>query len=356
MLLLHKIRMQTVKYNTVLLTLIILWSISICQYLAFATDKIAFATDRDGNWEIYLMNVDGTDCVNLTRHPASDFYPAWSPDGKRIAFFSNRDGNLEIYLMRFFLPREAYADGSSPERLTNNEAKDKAPAWSSDGKKIAFSSDRRGNFDIFVMNADGSEPIQLTYDLADDILPEWSLDNSKIAFTSKRDEDYEIYVLDVHDRSETRLTYSFKQDCYPSWSPDGKRIAFTSMRDGDLEIYLMDYKGENLIQLTNNNVDDAIPRWSPDGNKIAYQYESSTGNWVLALMDADGKNKELLVPGTSWDTEPAWAPVNYSLVSVWLSGNRPTTLGEIKAGQPESQPEEAEGFSVRKSTRYLQFK
>jgi hypothetical protein len=96
--------------------------------------RIAFASNRDGNWEIYVMNADGSGQINLTNNPADDGVPSWSPDGRRIAFVSNRDGNLEIYVMN--------ADGSSGQinRLTNNPADDVVPSWSPDGRRIAFDS------------------------------------------------------------------------------------------------------------------------------------------------------------------------------------------------------------------------
>jgi len=309
-------------FNLLSVIVIVVGLISICQSSGFDSAKIAFATNRDGNWEIYLMNVDETDLVNLTQHPASDFYPAWSPDGKQIAFFSHRDGNYEIYVMN--------ADGSHLRRLTYDEADDKAPAWSPDGKQIAFGSDRTGNFDIYVMNADGSEQRQLTDNQAEDILPAWSPDGNRIAFTSIRDGDFEIYALDLRDGSETRLTASSRQDCYPDWSPDGRKIAFTSARDGDLEIYLMDANGKNVTRLTNNDVDDAVSRWSPDGSKIAYQFECETGNWTLFVMDADGKNKRQLTKGTAWNTEPVWAPMDYISIGVNQAGKHQTNWGQLK--------------------------
>jgi TolB protein len=102
------------------------------------------------------------------------------------------------------------------------------------------------------------------------------------------------------------------------------------MRDGDLEIYLMDANGGRLTRLTDNEVDDAVSRWSPDGNQIAYQFESETGNWTLALMDADGKHQRLIMPRLSWDTEPAWAPPGYNSVPVNPSGKYRIIWGEIK--------------------------
>src|SRR3990172_1844040 len=116
--------------------------------------KIAFASERDGNYEIYVMDADGSNPTNLTNDGATDGGPAWSPDGGKIAFTSERDGNYEIYVMD--------ADGSNPTNLTNNSAWDSEPAWSPDGSKIAFESYRDNNREIYVMNADGTAQTNLT--------------------------------------------------------------------------------------------------------------------------------------------------------------------------------------------------
>ena len=112
--------------------------------------RIAFSSDRDGNWEIYVMNADGSGLVRLTDNDAYLDSPAWSPDGQRIAFQSNRDGNWEIYVMN--------ADGSGLVRLIDNDANDFLPAWSPDGQRIAFQSNRDGNSEIYVMSAAGEPP------------------------------------------------------------------------------------------------------------------------------------------------------------------------------------------------------
>ena len=237
-----------------------------------AQARIAFSSNRDGNWEIYVMNVDGGNQQNLTNNPSDDRDPSWSPDGKRIIFYSNRDGHAidgrstsEIYVMD--------ADGGNPRNLTNDHNDDRFPAWSPDGKRIAFVSDRDGPrryFDIYVMDADGSNLQRLTNDPRDDRFPAWSPDGERIVFGARRKGHfetkfavtYEIYVMDADGGNLQRLTENRKNDWGPSWSPDGKRIAFASDRKGDLEninIYVMDADGGNEQRLTNNRIHD----WGP---------------------------------------------------------------------------------------------
>jgi Tol biopolymer transport system component len=110
-------------------------------------DRIAFASNRDGNTEVYVMGADGSNPVNLTQNAAYDDSPAWSPDGTRIAFASYRDGNWEVYVMG--------ADGSNPVNLTQNSATDYVTAWSPDGTRLAFASTRDGNYEVYRMGADG---------------------------------------------------------------------------------------------------------------------------------------------------------------------------------------------------------
>jgi len=173
--------------------------------------------------------------VRLTNNPADDFSPSWSPDDKNIAFASDRDGNWEIYIMN--------TDGSGQIRLTNNTAVDGAPSWSPDDKNIAFESDRDGNWEIYIMNADGSGQTNLTDNPADDFSPSWSPDGKRIAFASDRDGNWEIYIMNADGSGQTNLTDNPVDYYASSWSPDGKRIAFESDRDGNYEIYVMNVEG-----------------------------------------------------------------------------------------------------------------
>jgi TolB protein len=186
--------------------------------------RIAFASDRDGEFDIYVMNADGSDLTRLTDDPAWDGLPAWSSDGRRIAFISNRDDNTNIYVMN--------ADGSDLTRLTDNPADDEFPAWSPDGQQIAFKSvDDQGNYDIYVMNADGSDLTRLAegldYDefghmwpLVPPQVPLWSPDGEQLVVMSGHDEGiFDIYAVNADGSGLTRLTYDMHRAFSPVWSP-----------------------------------------------------------------------------------------------------------------------------------------
>ena len=175
------------------------------------------------------MNVDGSGQRRLTRTVALKVAPAWSPDGRRIAFVGRRDGNLEIYVMS--------ADGSGQRRLTRNAGRDSDPVWSPDGRRIAFES----NWQVWVMNADGSGQRRLTRNGARNFAPAWSPDGQRIAFErGRRQRDacsacpgargYTVYVMNADGSGQQRLSRGASQ---PRWSPDGRKIAFVSKRDGN---------------------------------------------------------------------------------------------------------------------------
>jgi len=258
---------------------------------------IAFETQRGrfGDYEIFVMAPNGACLTNLTSSWADDVAPAWSPDGRHIAFVSVRDtlsGKLdlesgEIYVLDFD-PLTGRAMGEA-RRLTDSPAADGWPAWSPSGDQIAFHSDRGGDFDIWVMNVDGSNPVNLTRHAGDDKFPAWSPSGDQIAFHSDRGGDFDIWVMNVDGSNPVNLTRHAGDDKFPAWSPDGARIAFASDRDGSYDIWLMDPDGSNLAKLTDSPARDRYPIWSPDGTRLTFNTDRD-GNQEIYIMNADGSD------------------------------------------------------------------
>jgi Tol biopolymer transport system component len=305
--------------------------------------KIAFASDRDGNYEVYVMDADGSNQTRLTSNSAYDSYPSWSPDGLKITFASDRDGNREIYVMN--------ADGSDQTQLTSNGV-GTHPSWSPDGSKIAFTSERDGNREVYVMDPDGADQTRLT--TAGGTHPSWSLDGSKIAFMSER--SFEIYVMDADSSNQTQLTSNGAYDETPSWSPDGSKIAFASDRDGSFEIYMMDADGSNQTRLTSNTAYDFDPSWSLDGSNIAFASERD-GNFEIYVMDADGSNQVRLTSNSLDDRYPDWwGPTDVTLAAAQdsnavTSGGVPTPTPAPAIDNPIPSDYWTNGPEIPKTTQ-----
>ncbi len=277
--------------------------------------RIAFHSNRDDNWEIYVMNADGTGQTRLTDNPAADSAASWSPDGQRIAFVSDRndpDRNDDVRISDIYLMN---ADGSVQTRLTDSSAWDTRPRWSPDGRRIAFFSYRDGKTEIYVMNADGSEQHRLTDNQAGNAWPSWSPDGRRIVFVSYRDESSEVYVINVDGSGQTRLTDNPAMEMRPSWSPDGRRIAFNSDRDGNWEVYVMNADGSGQTRLTDNPGSDISPIWSPNGRRIAFSSDRDDPDpidgiriWSIYAMNADGSGQTRLTDSMASDSSPDWSP------------------------------------------------
>ena len=280
-----------------------------------STPRIAFHSNRDGNWNIFVMNADGSDQTRLTDDLAADSWPSWSPDGRRIAFISSRDDPdpndddtiWEIYVMN--------ADGSGQTRLTNDSEWHSLPRWSPDGQRIAFQSYRDENWEIYVMNADGSGRTRLTDESRSSSELNWSPDSQRIALRSTRDGNNEIYAMSADGSAQTRLTDNAANDRFPSWSPDGQRIAFYSYRDENWDIYVINADGSAQTRLTDNSARDIRPSWSPDGRHIAFSSDRDDPDpddderiMSIYLMNADGSDQTRLTDNSASDHASDWSP------------------------------------------------
>jgi hypothetical protein len=198
----------------------------------------------------------------LTSAGADNWDAAWSPNAAQIAFTSDRDGDAEIYLMN--------ADGTEKIRLTNDPASDTDPTFSPDGTQLAFTSTRDGQPEIYVMAAaPGSAQTRLTADPAIDQQADWSPDGTRIAFESNRDGNMEIYTMNPDGGDVTRLTFNPGADADASWHPDGRSIAFASGAGGGVDIFTLRPGTAGRTQLTDGAYAQ-FPAWSPDGKQIAF--------------------------------------------------------------------------------------
>jgi Tol biopolymer transport system component len=248
--------------------------------------------------------------IRSTPTPLDVQTPAWSPDGRKIAFVSRRDGNSEIYVIN--------ADGSGQENLTQHPARDSHPSWSRDGRKLAFESRRDGNSEIYVMNADGSGLRNVTRAPSNDLGPAWSPDGGAIAFVkiqgkcagsgpgSRCSNNYGTYLYVVNGdgsglrRLTTQPAYLFKH----SWSADGKTIRYGP--------YLVQADGSGQTEVPANFPSDGA--WSPDGKRIAFVVidtspgdhtdDAKAGLWVV---NADGSNRRQLTR-YAVGSNPVWSP------------------------------------------------
>jgi hypothetical protein len=264
--------------------------------------EIAFSSNREGNFEIYVQNGANHSLVRLTNHPAVDTQPALSPNGNRIAFTTNRDGNNEIYIMD--------ANGSNPINISNHPGDDQFPTWSPDGGRIAFASNRDGNWEIYSVATDGSDMSNLTNNPANDFHPYWFRSSGLFAgeemilFATNRDGNFEIYRMNPDGTDPVNISNHPTNDMYPSASRQGRTIAFVSDRDGPRNIFLMGVNGDSPINISSSGFDDLYPRWSPDDNWIIFA--SNRGSMDLYIIRPDGSSLTNFSNNPASEEFPAW--------------------------------------------------
>lgn len=213
---------------------------------------VAYTSYRKLNPDLYLYNlIEGK---NIALFSGGLNYSAdFSHDGKKIAFVSSRDGNAEIYI--------ANVDGTNLKRITFNPAIDTSPSWSPSGREIAFTSDRSGSPQIYIMDSDGTNVRRLSFEGSYNDSPAWSPDGDRIAYVSRINNSFDIYVYNLRNNTVTKITEESGRNENPSWSPDGRHIVFASNRSGSYQIYIVDYDGLNLRRLTSSG-NNKMPKWS----------------------------------------------------------------------------------------------
>lgn len=263
------------------------------------SDEIVFQSNRDGDFEIYIMEVDGGNIRQLTDNNVDDNFPRVSADGRRIAFVSERDGNEEIYVMN--------RDGSAQTRLTADPGRDALPAWSPDGARIVFQSSRDGLMDIFTMDAnDGSDLRQITDSLEREGHTSWSPDGERLAYNASMELYWQLYVSDADGANRVKITDSTYDEWAPEWSPDGQWLLFHSERDNRSNpgIYRMRPDGSDAQLIYNGPREEWGASWSADGTQILFGETQPDDSDNLYIMDAGGANVRLLTERGSY---PSWA-------------------------------------------------
>jgi TolB protein len=220
------------------------------------------------NADLLLIDLGRGNERNLTRGPAINAYPAWSRDGKRIAYAATSGAISHVYAID--------PDGKNRRQLTAEDSSDRVPAFSPDGKQIAFCRRpaRGGVTSLYVMDAANGGNLKLLQE--DGYDPAWSPDGKQIAFVSIRNgSGFHLFVMQADGSQVKELTTTDKKQgyVYPDWSPDGKKIAFTEVVDNqDWEIHVIDADGSNLKQLTRLAGMNTYAAWSPDGQQIAFRH------------------------------------------------------------------------------------
>jgi Tol biopolymer transport system component len=267
------------------------------------SNYLVFSSQRDGNQEVYLLDITTGRATNLSQSEGDDGYPRCSPDGQRIAFATNRDGYWEIYLMN--------RDGSGQQNLTKNRGGNGYMDWSPDGQSLVFASTRNGgrNNEIYTIRANGYGLRRMTTQSAEHVYPAWSPDGRKIAFASERDGNRQIYVMNADGTNLIRLMSNRWYDDYPAWSPDSSQIAFASDRDSRsserLDIYVANADGSDVRRIVSHPADDRHPAWSPDGSLIAFA-SNRDGNRDVFVVRADGTGLKKVFSSLGNDEHPHW--------------------------------------------------
>ena len=310
---------------------------SVCVVLAKPPDtsKIVFAKGRIGEKtrDIYLMNLDGSEQVNLTNHRADDISPVWSPTGEHILFASDREhkawGTWDLYLMN--------PDGSNVRKVFDKSARRNDPTWSPDGKQIAYSYGEIGNNLLYIgtINDKTEERVAIGHTAA------WSPDGTEIVYRSGAlDKPRRFSLLKIPTKRQTFFPFPKEPKWvrYPTWSPLGDKLAFSwynvpedERGDQRLEtIYIVNRDGTALQQVIEEGRRAVNPVWSPSGNELLYNADDSNDDIQIYKISLDPGESVQLTDGESWSYLGDWFDPAYALPVSPQPHLLTTTWGNVK--------------------------
>lgn len=264
------------------------------------SSKIAFVSTGTGNKEIYFCDFDGYNPRKITNTGAITLSPAWSSDGKWLAYTSYARGKPHLYIKNLKEKR-----GSVVAKPGINIT----PAWVPDSFSLAATLSFSGDPEIYMLTGSGKIIKRLTNMWGIDVSPTFSPDGKRMAFVSKRSGSPQIYIKDLSSNDVKRLTFEGTYNTTPNWSPGGDKIAYSSLDNGNFNIRVIGVTGGNPTTLTQNVGDNESPTWSPDGTLIAF---SSTREGVsrIYVMTAYGTEQRRLLTLPGEQTSPEWSPKN----------------------------------------------
>lgn len=287
---------------------------TLTAYKGVARTRIAFSSDRTSNKariakELFIVDYDGYNPRQVTVNSSINILPAWRPDGQALAYVSYRqDRSPLIFLAEIFLGRSA--GNITLERTSGEKASQAfAPAWSPDGKRVAFASNRAGNMEVFSANADGSDLRRLTSNSASDTAPCWSPTGAEIAFTSSRTGTPQLWVMDNEGLNVRRLTTIGNYNDACAWNPSKQysEIAYTGRIEGGFEIAVIDLASRNVRQVTQGRGSCEYPSWAPNGRHLVFSCNRSN-TWQLSVADREGRQVSTLSAGPGNNVQPDWGP------------------------------------------------